>query len=61
MLFVLQLAGVIQAEREREMEEAVRRRRLMAPDAGPIEPVRIVHRHDTRCRGLTAGTGHPAG
>ena len=61
MLLVLALAGVIQAEREREMEEAVRRHRLMTPDVGAIEPVRIVHRHDPQCRGLTAGTRQPTG
>jgi hypothetical protein len=61
MLLILELAGVIQAEREREIEEAVRRRRLMTPDTGPMEPVRIVHRHEPQCRGLTAGTGQSAG
>lgn len=61
MLLVLELAGVLQAEREREMEEAVRRHRLMTPDTGAVEPVRIVHRDDPHCPPLAAGSRQAAG
>jgi len=54
-MFHLGLIDIILAEREREIENAMRRRRLLRPEDGATEPAATA-RSTSANRGLTART-----
>jgi len=51
-MFQLGLVEVIQAEREREIESAIRRRQLLRPRDSAAEPVPAPNRTTTKGRNL---------
>lgn len=50
---LLLIAQIIHAERERELEEAIRRRRLLRPREETIEPFGAANRRVDEARALT--------
>ena len=52
-MYHVAFAYIIQAEREREINEAIRRRLLLEPQDDPIEPAEARDRRTTDARTLT--------